>query len=360
MTKQNRAVAIWLYIVAGLIMLMVVLGGFVRLTRSGLSIVEWNPISGIVPPIGEAAWQAEFAKYQQTPEYQHINHQMTLDEYKRIFTIEYVHRLLGRAAGLIVAVPLLYFLIRGIIPWRRSGVYVAIALLFAFQGYLGWYMVSSGLENVPAVSPYRLTIHLLMALFLLALTLWMAWQQSYGFPQRVKGDAPLVLVSVVLAVLTLQISYGGLMAGLKAGHVSNTWPLMFGTLVPAGLLSQVEPWWRNLVTSQTTVHFIHRWLAFAVLAAAGWLYAHYRRRASTAAVRGSLWLLALTVLQIALGVSVIWFNVTLWLALAHQAVAMFMFVAAAYVAYQLSHAPAAAEVGVAGQADLTLVDSAAD
>ena len=324
-------------------MFMVVLGGYVRLTRSGLSMVEWEPVRGIIPPIGEQQWQEEFAKYQATPEFKIINKNMTLEGYKSIFYLEYIHRLLARFAGLVVVIPLFYFLFKGIIPWRRSAVYLAIALLFAFQGFMGWYMVSSGLRDVPSVSPYRLTIHLLLALFLLAITLWMALNHRYRFPQKVEGAArssPFIVSLLVIAVLVLQISYGGLVAGMKAGHVSNTWPLMFGRVIPPGLLAQMEPWWRNLLTAPATVHFIHRWLAFGVLLAAIFLYwVAKKRQYSTAVHKASVWLIGLTTVQIALGVSVIWFGVPLILALTHQAVALFMFVAAIFISYRVVHEP---------------------
>ena len=341
--KENKAVTTWLFVVCGLIMFMVVLGGYVRLTRSGLSMVEWEPVHGVIPPIGEQQWQEEFAKYQATPEFQIVNKSMTLHEYKEIFYVEYIHRLLARFAGLAVVIPLLYFLFKGIIPWRKSAVYLAIALLFAFQGFMGWYMVSSGLNDIPSVSPYRLTIHLLLALFLLALTLWMALNHRYGFPQRVQGvrrTSPYLVSLLVTAVLVLQISYGGLVAGMKAGHVSNTWPLMFGRLVPPGLLTQLEPWWMNLVTAPATVHFIHRWLAFGVLLAGLFLYWVTKKRDySTAVHKGVLRMIGLTGTQITLGISVVWFGVPLILALSHQAVALFIFVVTIFINYRVAHEP---------------------
>ncbi len=341
--KDNKRVTTWLFVVCGLIMFMVVLGGYVRLTRSGLSMVEWEPVRGIIPPIGEQQWQEEFAKYQATPEFKIINKNMTLEGYKSIFYLEYIHRLLARFAGLVVVIPLFYFLFKGIIPWRKSAVYLAIALLFALQGVMGWYMVSSGLRDVPAVSPYRLTIHLLLALFLLAMTLWMALNHLYRFPKKVDGAAsssPFIVSVLVIGVLVLQISYGGLVAGMKAGHVSNTWPLMFGRLIPSNLLTYLEPWWMNLLTSPTTVHFIHRWLAFGVLLAAIYMYWVTRKRGYSESVhKAILWLIALVGAQIALGVSVIWFNVPLVLALSHQAVALFLFVAIIFINYRLVHEP---------------------
>ncbi len=341
--KENRAITRWLFVVVGLIMFMVVLGGYVRLTRSGLSMVEWEPVRGIIPPIGEQQWQEEFAKYQATPEFKIINKSMTLEGYKQIFYVEYIHRLLARFAGLIVVIPLLVFLLKGIIPWRKSAVYLAIALLFAFQGFMGWYMVSSGLRDVPAVSPFRLTIHLLLALFLLALTLWMALNHLYRFPQKVEGatrSSPFIVSLLVIAVLVLQISYGGLVAGMKAGHVSNTWPLMFGRLIPPGLLAQLEPWWMNLLTAPATVHFIHRWLAFGVLLAAFFLYwVAKKRQYSTAVHKAIVWLIILIGVQITLGVTVVWFNVALVLALLHQATALFLFVTTIFISYRLAHEP---------------------
>lgn len=316
-------------------MVMVAVGGFVRLTRAGLSIVEWNPVSGTIPPIGEQAWQEEFAKYQQTPEFQKINTGMTLAEYQRIFYIEYFHRLIARLAGLVVLLPLLYFLWKGIIPWRRSAVYIFIVLLFAFQGFLGWYMVSSGLVNRPSVSHFRLTIHLLTALFLLGLTWWLALNHLYHFPKRVPGvlkTSPFILTVLMIGILLIQISYGGFVAGLKAGWVSNTWPLMFGRLIPPDLLSQIQPWWQNLVAAPVTVHFIHRWFAFAVLLMAGLVYWQTRQKAA-------LLFLGLAGLQILLGISVVWFSVPTWLALVHQGVAMALSVTAVTILYHLVHEP---------------------
>jgi cytochrome c oxidase assembly protein subunit 15 len=341
--KENRAVTIWLFAVCGLIMFMVVLGGYVRLTRSGLSMVEWEPVLGIIPPIGELQWQQEFAKYQATPEFQIINKSMTLEGYKRIFYVEYIHRLLARFAGLVVVVPLSYFLLKGIIPWRRSGIYLAIAVLFAFQGFMGWYMVSSGLRDLPAVSHFRLTIHLLLALFLLALTFWMALNHRYGFPQVVNGATrswPFLASAMVIAVLVLQISYGGLVAGLKAGHASNTWPLMYGRVVPDNLLATYEPWWMNLLTAHVTVHFVHRWLAFGVLLTALFLYwVTKKRQYSTMVSKATTLLITLIAAQITLGVCVVWFGVPLALALSHQAVALLLFVAAIFINYRVAHEP---------------------
>jgi cytochrome c oxidase assembly protein subunit 15 len=337
--SSQRQVTIWLFTVCVLIIGLVVFGGYVRLTRSGLSIVEWNVITGVVPPIGEAAWQAEFAKYQQTPEFQKVNTAMTLEGYKSIFYVEYFHRLIARLGGLVVVIPLFVFVWKGAIPWRKSGVYWLIAALFGFQGYLGWYMVSSGLVDRPSVSHYRLTIHLLAALTLLALTLWVGLNRVYGERTSVRGGANAMvrgLGIVLLAVLVFQIAYGGLVAGMKAGHASDTWPLMFGYLLPPGLFSAVQPWWVNLVDTAATVHFVHRWFAFVVLIVAAFVFFLTRHSNKAPAIARTLAiLLALVGVQIALGVSVVWFHVPLLLALSHQAAALLLFVAVIVLNHQL-------------------------
>jgi cytochrome c oxidase assembly protein subunit 15 len=334
MSRRERAVTIWLLIVALLIVVMVVVGGYVRLTRSGLSIVEWKPVSGVIPPLDETAWQQEFAKYQQTPEYRIVNRDMTLDGYRRIFYLEWAHRLIARIAGLFVVLPLAWFLWRGVIPWRRSAPYLLIGLLFGLQGFLGWWMVASGLLDAPQVSHFRLTIHLLTALLLLALTLWLAFNRIYG-QSGLRWRHWSVPGAVTLAVIVVQIAYGGLVAGLKAGHISNTWPLMFGVLIPGGMFTVLDSWLMSMVAAPVTVHFIHRWLAFGVLAAALWLWWRQRHHSCGAA---ALWLAAIVLVQIGLGVSVVLFGVSLWLALLHQATAVVMFAAAVHLNHRLATA----------------------
>ncbi len=329
----------WLFTVCGLIVLMVIVGGYVRLTRSGLSIVEWNIISGVIPPIGETQWTAEFAKYQQSPEFQKVNSSMTLGEYKVIFYTEFIHRFVARVVGLIVAVPLFMFIANGSIPWRKSGIYWLIVMLFGAQGAMGWYMVSSGLVDRPAVSHFRLTIHLLLALLLLAIAFFELLR--LGAPDRPRLKSPLNWVSgLVIGSLVVQIGYGGLVAGLKAGHVSDTWPLMFGFLVPPDLLSVIQPWWRNLLETMPTVHFVHRWFAFVVLTAVLILYGAVKNRADAPQLRRALlWLTGLVVIQITLGVTVIWFHVPIVLALTHQGMALALYLVTLYIGYQIAHAP---------------------
>lgn len=318
---------------------LIVAGGFVRLTRSGLSIVEWNPVQGVLPPMTGPAWQSEFAKYQNTPEFRTVNYAMTLEGYQRIFYVEWAHRLIARIAGLAVVIPLLVFLVRGVIPWRQSGLFIGIALLFGVQGVLGWFMVSSGLLSRPAVSHYRLTLHLLTALLLLATTTWAAMNRSVraGRAMSGLGHSPLSrLALVLLAVVTVQIAYGGLVAGLKAGHVSYSWPLMGGVLLPAGLFAGADSWWSAITASPAAVHWIHRWFAFIVAAAVVALMAGARRAAVTPSARRAIHLVAaLVALQILLGISVLWWQVPIVLALSHQALGLGVFTTTLVVCHRL-------------------------
>jgi len=338
---QNRAVMIWLYIFAFIVAFLVIFGGFVRLTRSGLSIVEWNPISGSMPPIGAKAWQEEFAKYQQTPEYIKVNSGMTLAEYKYIFYIEWIHRNLARLAGLVYALPVLYFLLTKKIPLKEFGIYFVMGLLFIAQAVAGWAMVASGLVDRPSVSHFNLTIHLLLALSLFGLAFWTALGHKYGFAnsaKKAKWSLPSKLALTSFVLLLIQISYGGFTAGLKAGHVSDTWPLMFGTLIPPNLFNSFI----NIFESPQTIVFIHRWFAFVVFAVIVYLYVAIRQQDySTNIANGLRWLVAAVALQIGLGIFTILSHVEIAVALAHQAGALLLFTLSIYFIHRLRAADAA-------------------
>jgi cytochrome c oxidase assembly protein subunit 15 len=327
--SQNRSVLVWILSFASLAVFLVVFGGFVRLTRSGLSIVEWNPVSGTLPPLTQQAWQAEFAKYRLTPEYRQINTGMSLDQFKEIFIIEWIHRILARAAGLVFAIPFLVFVLNRSIPPREMGMYLFMGVLFLAQAVMGWEMVSSGLVEEPAVSQYLLTAHLFLALALIGLAVWTALGHFYGFPdysRRARWSRASKAALLCLILLLVQMAYGGLAAGLKAGHVSETWPLMLGRLIPRGLLSQIEPPLLNLVDAPLTVAFIHRWLAFGVVLATLLLIPLTPRSQVTADVAlGLRLILSLVVVQVGLGIAVVLFDVQIALALLHQlnAVALF-------------------------------------
>lgn len=329
-TSQNNPVMKWLFIFAFIVGFLVVFGGVVRLTRSGLSIVEWNPISGVIPPIGQAAWEQEFAKYQLTPEYQKVNSGMTLEGYKFIFYMEWVHRILARLAGFFYAIPVFYFLFKKTIPFKEFGVYVVMGLLFIGQAFMGWYMVASGLVDRPAVSHFRLTIHLLFALTLLGLALWTALGHKYGFHdtgKKAKWSVPSKLALWSTIVLILQITYGGMTAGLKAGHVSDTWPLMLGRWVPQNLFNS----WVNLFEMPQTIVFIHRWLAWLGVILVPIVYYLVRKQGYPRDIQnGLMWLIGFVALQITLGVLTILSYVNIVAALAHQANALVLFGLAVY------------------------------
>jgi cytochrome c oxidase assembly protein subunit 15 len=327
---QNKAVMIWLFIFAFVVAFLVVFGGFTRLTRSGLSIVEWNPINGAVPPMGQHEWEKEFAKYKETPEFQLINQDMTLDEYKYIFFIEWFHRNVARFAGLLYAFPVFFFLFRRTIPIKEFSIYFWMGILFIGQAVMGWLMVYSGLVDRPAVSHFRLTAHLLLALTLFSLAIWTALGHKFGFPDSSKKapwSLPTKLAVFSLVILVIQISYGGFTAGLKAGHVSDTWPLMFGKLIPPNLFTSLAA----IFETPQTIVFIHRWLAWLGLIFVPVVYYVIKKQNYPADIqRGLLWLTGVVALQIALGVLTILSYVNIVIALVHQANAIVLLGLAVY------------------------------
>lgn len=310
---------IWLYIFAGIVAFLVVFGGFTRLTRSGLSIVEWNPINGTVPPMGQHQWEAEFAKYKESPEYQLVNQGMTLEEYKYIFYVEWFHRLVARLAGLVYAFPVFYFLFRKTIPFKEFGIYFWMGILFIGQAVMGWLMVYSGLVDRPAVSHLRLTAHLLLALSLFSLAIWTATGHRHGFhnpEKKAKWSLATKLSVWSLVVLVIQISYGGMTAGLKAGHVSDTWPLMFGKWFPPNLFNSFI----NIFETPQTIVFIHRWFGWLGLLLVPYTYSLIKKQNYPADIqKGLLWLTGVVALQITLGVLTILSYVNIVIALLHQA-----------------------------------------
>ena len=311
--RDRTAVRAWLAVVALLIVAMVVVGGATRLTHSGLSITEWQPVHGVIPPLSQAEWQDEFAKYQQIPEYQQLNQGMTLDEFKGIFWWEWMHRLLGRLIGVVVLVPLFAFWLTGRIEPRLKPRLMALFLLGGLQGVVGWWMVKSGLSVRTDVSQYRLATHLTLATAILAYTVWLARglapSPQAGPRWRLRGIAGLLV-----GLTVLQIFLGGLVAGLDAGLSYNTWPLMDGGLIPSGLFMQ-SPWWRNLFENLATVQFDHRLCAY-VLFAVAWGHAWQAR--GTAYARTAVGLGLLVSLQAVLGVATLLTVVPLPLALLHQ------------------------------------------
>jgi cytochrome c oxidase assembly protein subunit 15 len=331
----NRAVMNWLFTFAFIVAFLVVFGGFVRLTRSGLSITEWNPISGSVPPLSQQAWEEEFTRYQHTPEFKQVNFNMTLPEYKYIFYIEWIHRFIARFAGLVYAIPVFYFLFSRKIPVREFGIYFGIGLLFIAQAFAGWIMVASGLVDRPSVSHFNLTIHLLLALSLFGLSVWTALGHKYGFPdknKKAKWSLPSKLALVSFILLVIQISYGGMTAGLKAGHVSDTWPLMFGKIVPPNLFNS----WINLFEVPQTIVFVHRWFAWLGLIAVGYVFWLVNKQDYPSEIKNGLkWLVVVVALQITLGILTILSYVNIVVALLHQANAILLFGLAIYFIHRL-------------------------
>lgn len=327
---QNTAVMKWLYAFAFVVAFLVVFGGFVRLTRSGLSIVEWNPVSGAMPPIGQQGWEEEFAKYQLTPEYLKINTGMTLERYKFIFYMEWFHRNIARFAGLIYAFPVFYFLFKKTIPLKEFGIYFVMGMLFISQAFAGWIMVASGLVDRPAVSHFNLTIHLLLALTLFGLALWTAFGHKYGFhdsSKKVKWSLPSKLAAASFVILIIQITYGGFTAGLKAGHISDTWPLMLGKLIPANLFNSLI----NIFESPQTIVFIHRWFAWLGIILVPVVYTIVKKQNYPADIQNGLkWLIGVVALQITLGVLTILSYVNIVIALLHQANAILLVGLAVY------------------------------
>ena len=333
--SSRRAVAGWLLACCALVFAMVVVGGITRLTHSGLSIVEWQPLVGAVPPLDDAQWERAFAKYRATPEFRLRNHDMTLAGFKEIFWWEYFHRLLGRVIGLVFVVPFAYFLARGAIARPLAWKLAAVFALGGLQGAIGWYMVQSGLVDDPRVSPLRLAMHLGMALVIYAAMLWMALgllARSHA-PRSRHARAALGFATLVFAMALT----GALVAGIHAGYAYNTFPTMNGQWVPDEILS-IDPWWVNFVYNMATVQFDHRVLALAVVIGAVALAWSIWSDAS--APRASrVWagaLIAATGLQVSLGIATLLLRVPIALAALHQAGAVLVFTCAVGLARSLA------------------------
>ena len=330
---RPRAVATWLFACCALVFALVVVGGVTRLTHSGLSITEWAPVTGALPPLSDGDWDAAFAKYRATPEFAQVNHAMSVAEFKGIFWFEYAHRLLGRLVGVAFLVPFLWFLARGAIPaayrWPLAGIFV----LGGLQGAMGWYMVKSGLVDDPRVSQFRLAGHLALALLIFASMLWVALSLSSRRRTSERDGLVYAAYGVVALVFVMAVT-GAFVAGIRAGFAYNTFPLMNGAWIPPeiGLL---EPWWKNPFWNMATVQFDHRLLAYVlaiavpalcwrVLAAPGTTpRARIAARLLVAALAG----------QVALGIATLLLVVPVHVAACHQAGAMVVFACALYLAH---------------------------
>jgi heme a synthase len=335
----RRQVAGWLFCLCGLLFCMIVIGGITRLTRSGLSIVEWQPIMGALPPLSEAEWISLFEKYKRTPEYRQVNFGMALTEFQRIFWWEYIHRLLGRLIGIGYLLPYLGFLLSRRLD-RTSAVRLGfVFLLGAAQGVMGWYMVMSGLVDDPRVSHLRLTAHLGLAFAIFAAMFWIALDMLAPRASRVPaahgGLAPASLALVVLVFL--MVLTGGLVAGIRAGYAYNTFPLMNGHWIPPEIFL-IEPWHLNFFNNMATVQFDHRLIAWILMftVPAVWI-ATWRKSPSGASRLAAHCLLAALALQVALGIATLLLRVPVVLGVAHQGGAVLVFACALWLAHGLRH-----------------------
>jgi len=322
----RRQVALWLLVCSAMVFAILVVGGITRLTHSGLSIVEWQPIVGVVPPLNEAEWEATFAKYKLTPEFQKVNHQMTLAEFKGIFFWEYVHRVLGRLIGLVFLLPFLYFWWRGRIARSLLPKLLGIFVLGGLQGAMGWYMVQSGLVDDPRVSHYRLTAHLSLAFLIFFSMFWLALDLLAERARR-PSEALCGLRRMgwgLTVVVAYMIVSGGLVAGIRAGKAYNTFPLMNGHFLPPESFI-IDPWYLNFVNNMALVQFDHRLGAWLLAFLVPWMWWKVSAAAVSATTRHAATLLvAVLFAQIALGVATLLLGVPVWLGAAHQGGAMIL------------------------------------
>ena len=333
---RPRAIANWLLAVAGLVFVMIVVGGITRLTESGLSITRWEPVSGAIPPLNEADWQRAFDLYRDSPQYQLVTRGMTLGDFKFIFFWEYIHRLLGRVIGLAFALPLLWFAVKRAIPRGYGWKLVALLALGGLQGAIGWWMVASGLVDVPEVSHIRLAVHLLTAFAIFGALIWVAL--DLRALARSPGTRPsrITLTAIwALCLLVLQMLFGAYVAGLEAGYAFNSWPLMGDEIYPRAA-EWMQPALRNFVDNPITVQFVHRWLAFVAAAVIGLLALQAWQKGDKFR---ALMLAAAVLVQIQLGILTILTGVELWIGVAHQGMAALLLGALLVTAHRLGQRP---------------------
>lgn len=320
-TADRRLVRYWLYAVFAVLIAIVMVGGATRMTGSGLSITEWKPIHGVIPPLNHAEWVEEFEKYKQIPQYEQINKGMSIEEFQGIFWWEWGHRILARFVGFLVAVPLAFFWltgrIRGSLKYRMLG----ILALGGLQGAIGWWMVASGLSELTSVSQYRLAIHLTLACIIITAVFYVA-RGLVTYSERAASRSIQRFAGWLVFAVLVQIYLGGLVAGLHAGLTYNTWPLMDGAIIPSDLFTQL-PWWRNLFENPKTVQYVHRMFAYTVLVLAI-LHAIqvWKAEPGTTHARRTIVLIGLILIQAAIGIVTLLMSVPLHLGLTHQAFAL--------------------------------------
>ncbi len=323
-SDRLRPVRIWLYGMAAFVLLIVVVGGITRLTESGLSITSWKPISGIIPPLNEAEWQAEFEAYQQIPQYSVVNSWMSLDDFKYIFFWEWFHRLLARMLGLVFLVPFVIFLAQKRLSRDLALPLFGLFILGGFQGALGWWMVTSGLTELTSVSQYRLAAHLTAASLLFLALIYVARSLQPGRVLGAVSPFNLWTAAMLLLLVVVQIAAGAFVAGLDAGMGYQTWPLMDGAIIPKGLLI-MDPAWKNFFENALTVQFIHRGIAYVIVGYTAWLLWRRSKDGGFAGVHGWLPRIGFIVLlQVGLGIATLLAGVPIGLAVGHQALAFML------------------------------------
>ena len=333
--SHRRQIGVWLLFVALLVFCMVAIGGYTRLTNSGLSMVDWRPATGWLPPLTETAWQQAFDDYRQFPEYQKINRGMSMAEFQSIYLVEYAHRLFGRGLGLAFGLPFLFFLLTRRLDRPLTIRLTLLLLLGAGQGALGWFMVKSGLVDRPDVSHYRLTAHLGLAVVIFGLLLWTAFQLLIK-PQPVAAPGLRRWAWIFAALVFVQILAGGLVAGLNAGLAYNSFPTMNGQWIPDGILA-MQPAWLNVFENATTVQFNHRIIAYLLIAVAAFLWWQVQRASLGRGAQVALYLLlAALAAQVILGIATLLAMVPVSLGVIHQVGALVVFAAALHFVYRLA------------------------
>ena len=334
--RRDFAVANWLFLCCGLVFAMVVLGGVTRLSGSGLSMAEWRPIMGILPPMDAAEWQRVFEIYKQTPEFIKVNSHMDVEAFKGIFWLEYLHRLLGRLIGFAFALPLAWFAVKGYITGRQLPWYLFLLALGGMQAVIGKIMVASGQVDAPAVSHYRLTAHLAAAFLVFALMFWTALNRRHGH-ENADSSPWFGRALLVTALIGVTILSGGFVAGLRAGKIYNTFPMMGDSWLPPGI-GALSPGWRNLFDNPATVQFDHRLLALATFTIVVLLgIALWRQALGPRARRAVFLLLAAVLAQVSLGIMTLVLHVPVVLAVSHQATGLLLLTASLYLAHALKY-----------------------
>ncbi len=336
MKKDNKKVIYWLLTGCFLIFIMVIVGGITRLTDSGLSISNYKLITGTIPPLNETEWQEAFELYQQYPEYQKLHSHFTINDFKSIYFWEWLHRVIGRVIGMIFIIPFIYFLITKQLTKKTIKKCLVLLILGGFQGFLGWYMVKSGLVDMPDVSHYRLAAHLTTAFLTFAATLWVALDLFYPSKKSVNIKfRNLIVVSYI--ILVIQIIYGAFVAGLKAGLLHNHWPLMNEGKFIHHTVYALDPFYKNLIENPSTIQFVHRTLAYLVVVSILILWYESRKLPlSNLQKKGINTLLILVCFQFLLGIFTILYAVPLWLGIAHQIGAFFLLSAMTFTLHRFS------------------------